>query len=370
MQEYQEAIRLSDRVFRDDGQASMGDAFPFLFSLANAQSYGAFEGGKLISFVGLVPAIIRVGSARLKVYSIGSVCTHPDERGRGAAGQILQQVLAHIDQAEASLMLVSGDRGLYRRIDCYPFGHTVKLALDEETARAALDQKSTALKIREMEAADILKVHELLDRREVRYEQSVWDTAKLIDAEAYAGISHMKHQVLIAEREGRAEAVLITGIPVRRDQRRALAVEWAGDSDAVGVLLCASLQQAELDTMDITIPYHDDLANSALLSRLDAQTDREQGTVHVVDPARLLEQLMPYLKEKDEALSKQLKVRRTEAGDAELHAGDRMQRMSPSQWVSLIFDETPEDGIHSEVTDRLRPFFPIPFAKTDGLNYV
>jgi GNAT superfamily N-acetyltransferase len=72
--------------------------------------------------MGLVPGLIRVGLACLRLYSFGSVCSHPDHRGKGYAGLLLEQALNHIDRADASLLLVSEDRSLYRRAGCLPFG--------------------------------------------------------------------------------------------------------------------------------------------------------------------------------------------------------------------------------------------------------
>lgn len=128
-QEWSQAVSLADRVFRDDEQKSMAEGFPLVFSPALRQSYGAFEEGRLVAFIGLVPHLIRIGTAILKTFSIGAVCTDPDERGRGHAGRILELVQQHAADAGASLLLVSGARPLYTRAHCYPYGEMHRYGL-------------------------------------------------------------------------------------------------------------------------------------------------------------------------------------------------------------------------------------------------
>src|ERR1700724_1990061 len=90
--EMNEAIQLADAVFRDAEQVSMAEAFPLVFSQSLGQSLGAFEQGKLVAFIGIVPAFIKVWLSRLPIYSLGAVCTHPDYRGRGYAGDLLNAI--------------------------------------------------------------------------------------------------------------------------------------------------------------------------------------------------------------------------------------------------------------------------------------
>src|SRR4051812_20787883 len=82
-EELKQAADLSDSVFRDAEQPSMGIAFPQIFTSCQNQSIAAFEDGKLVAFMGLVPNIIKIGQAQLFIHSLGSVCTHPEYRKKG-----------------------------------------------------------------------------------------------------------------------------------------------------------------------------------------------------------------------------------------------------------------------------------------------
>src|SRR5690606_27603145 len=117
------AVRLADHVFRDSEQTSMITAFPYSFSTALSQSFGAFVDGVLVSMMGLVPAVIRMGPATVNTFLLGQVCTHETARGKGFASSVMQAVLSHIDQSNASIMLVSGSRSMYERANCLRYGH-------------------------------------------------------------------------------------------------------------------------------------------------------------------------------------------------------------------------------------------------------
>src|SRR5690554_2912648 len=108
--EIDQAIQLANGIFRGEGHSSMGDAFPHVFSKGINHSFGAFDGDRLVSFMRLVPSKMKVGEAELNIFSIGGVCTHEDYRQRGISSKLLKRVYQYIDEAEASLLLISGDR--------------------------------------------------------------------------------------------------------------------------------------------------------------------------------------------------------------------------------------------------------------------
>src|SRR4051812_3407039 len=106
-EELKQAAALADSVFRDSEQTSMGVAFPQIFSAGLNQSMAAFEAGKLVAFMGLVPNIINVGHSQLQIHCLGSVCTDPEYRGKGHASLILEQIYAFIKQSGSCMLLVS-----------------------------------------------------------------------------------------------------------------------------------------------------------------------------------------------------------------------------------------------------------------------
>lgn len=363
-----EAIQLADATFRDAEQFSMADAFPFMyFKAMQGQSYAAFADGKMVSFLGLVPAVIRVGPARLNIFSLGSVCTDPDYRGRGIASAIMEKVLKHVDQSGASLLLVTGTRSLYTRVNCHLFGEVTRFTLDADSANDMLKKSPSAdVLVRELKATDWLKLTEVAASRVARYEQSVWDLASLVNAEAYASCIKLHHKVLVAERDGEIKGFLVVGVPYQRGKKRQpMAFEWAGQADIVTLLLADAVKRYELEQLEVPVPWHEQSLLRCLCS-LSARKEKNLGTVHIVQPERFISQLRPYLKEKNHELTDHMNIRSLVNGQIELNVDGKRHELESDKFVSLVFDPQPD----LETNAPLQSLFPIPFPYTGGLNYV
>lgn len=369
--ELKDAIQLADDTFRDDEQISMGAGFPNVFSESLiGHSHGAFVDQQLVSFLGLVPSVIHIGEARLNIFSLGAVCTHPDHRGQGYASAILDQQLRHIDQAQASLLLVSGGRSLYTRVGCSPFGAVTRYTVDSGVAQHLLESRSKAkMTIREWQPADLLGLAEVAASRTVRYEQSTWDLALLIRAEALASCMKLHHKVLVAEQDGRISAFTVVGVPYTGQNRQPVTFEWAGDPDIVTALLASAVQRYDLKSLDIPVPWHE----RGLLDTLSAcrtKQEKNVGTVKITDPERLIAQLRPYLRAKNRTRGDALSVRALREGQTEVRLGGHSATLDSAEMVSLILDPEPTVKVSGPLQQALADLFPIPFPFTGGLNYV
>ncbi|GBG08228.1 GNAT family acetyltransferase [Paenibacillus agaridevorans] len=346
--EFDAAIRLADSIFRDDEHRSMRDAYPFVFSPSLRQSYGAFVNDELVAFMGFVPAVVQVGEARLHIYSIGAVCTHPDARGNGYASQLLSSVFAHADAAGASLILVSGKRSLYARAGCYPFGRMKKYTLNQDNIRKIRSLSGdVGIRIREWRATDLFKLVELMRTRTAYYEQSVNDLAALIRAEAFASNVKMQHTLLVAERQGEPVAFVIMATGDKASARTPFIIEWAGEPEATAAILGHAIRAYDLPNLDIHVNWFETGLNEVLES-IPALSERNSGTVHIVNAEHLYNQLGPYWRAR---------------GTAGSDLATMLQDMDDADRIALLFDPTVgENGHHSAL--------PIPFPYTVGLNYV
>lgn len=364
-EEFKEAVNLSDQVFRDKEHISMGKAFPHVFSDYLLQSYGAFIDQKLVAFTGLVPSLVHIGSAQLKVYSLGSVATHPEHRKKGYASEILKRILHHIDQSEASLLLVSGDRDLYKRVNCFPFGtiHEYKL-----TPLSLSEHDLNVEYIREFAPTDWFQIKELADHQIARFEQSIWDLAMLIKVEPFASIYKLKHKVLVSTKDGKIDAFLVIAMK-SEGHSDSIAIEWAGDESAIAELLHYGMVKFKLNQVKINIPWHE----KKLLSKLHSLENTVKpllGTIRIVNAERLFQQLSPYLEEKNQALFKRLNVKTMDDGYTQISTNRESILLNPFELVQMIFGDNLNRNIDGELKDIVNELFPIPFPNTAGLNYV
>ncbi len=343
------AIRLADQTFRGEGHTSMGLAFPYLFAPGIGHTYGLFEDDQLVSLMGFVPAVVRVGEARLHIYAIGAVCTHPDARGRGYASQLMSTLLAHADAAGASLIVISGDRTLYTRRACYPFGSMRRYKLDDQnTSAIRTSAEASGVSVRGWQPTDIFRLTELARGRSCGYEQSLIDLSTLIKSAAYASNVKLRHQVLVAERNGEAAAFAV--LAMSDDPaitRTPFAVEWAGDAGAVSAIFAYAIARYKLDQLQVQVNWHESELLAALGDKPYEDT-RNSGLIHLVNSAHLCAQLEPYLQAR---------------GESGNQLAARLESLTEEERIALLFDPP-----HSRIGESAT--LPVPFPYTVGLNYV
>lgn len=360
----------------------MGTAYPHAFSASLKQSFGCFVDGRLVSFIGLVPSIVKIGPATLAVYSIGSVCTELEHRGKGYAGLILQHIIAHGRRAKASLILISGHRGIYERAGSQLFGDIAKFPLDATGAQkllAAADPTGR-LRIRALDGADWFAVKQLADARHVRFEQSVWDIAGLIQASAMASNGKLRHQVWVAEDDDGVQAYAVLAVPGAVKPKGApCAVEWGGRPTAVAAILAHGFAEAGVEQLNVSVASYD-RELIALLSEVvgHSQHQKHTGSVLVLDTATLVAQLMPYWQSVDAAACARVKIEQ-EASSADVKVSwDHVDYvLTGAEWISLLFDSQSSSPVRDGATNIPYPseeawkaIFPVPFPSPAGLNYV
>jgi GNAT superfamily N-acetyltransferase len=368
-----DAINHADVTFRKDGQKSMVQSFPKIFSPALGQSMGLFVDGELASFHGLVPSIVWTGGARIGAYSLGAVYTRPEYRGQGYATQLLQAVKAHAANAGASLLFVSGARTLYTREGCGKFGASAKFAIDpgnEESLRGAGTGKASDLSIREWQPADLLELQRLAQLRPVRFEQSVWDLADLFYSGAWASLTNQRHVVLVAERAGRLAAWCTFGIPGEIEPRNVpMAVEWAGETGDVLALMLHARKAYRLQRLLVNVPWHE-AELGELLSPLESKPEKNTGTVCIVEAERLANDLHPFFRQRDAELSEGVAIRTTADQRHEVEIGGKTSRpLTPHELVTLMFDPEPAVELDPEFAELAARLLPIPLPYAKALNF-
>lgn len=360
--EWKQAVQLSDQIFREEDQISMGQAFPRVFSASLSQSHGLFLDETLVSFIGLVPSVVRVGNAELHAFSIGSVLTDPRHRGNGYAGQILQRIYKHADRSEASILFISGSGGIYERSHSYPFGTVYHFTINATAARQILNCNER-ITLREMASEDWFHFYRLSSARTVRFDQSIWDLADLIHTEARASVMKSHHLVKLAQKEnGDVTAFAVFAVPYTEEAKgTAEVIEYGGEPEAIAALLAESVISRKIHELKVSVPFHEDKLIGKLGDSYELASSL--GSIRIINPARLIDQLRPWLMLTDESAASGLFARWH--GQEELELGNETERLILSQYeaVQLLF---------SAKHDLQHPFgslFPVPLPYPGGLNY-
>ncbi|WP_054956247.1 GNAT family N-acetyltransferase [Paenibacillus dakarensis] len=368
-----QAVDLSDQVFLNSEQPSMGSSFPLIFDPGFSHSYGAFdEHGNVTAFMGLVPFTIRTEAAQLKVFSIGSVCTDPDQRGKGLAGELLEACKAHAERSGASLIFVSGDRSLYTRAGCRHFGRVMEHRLMPEGAQELKNKLQAEYQIREMKSEDIFAMHELLTKRNTAYMSSVSELGRLLDASAYANVLQLDQKVLIAEQNGGIAAFAVIGVPGNRMTTSAPAtlIEWAGEAEAAASILSEAIPLYGLTELLISLAWQDQELSDYLESAGAAKNHiQNSGTIFLVNGQELLRQLAPLIPEEAAGMLQA----EGDHGPYLYKQGSNTIELDDEGLISLLFDpESPHrvTAAGSEMGGQDFMLRPIPLPYTAGLQYI
>jgi predicted N-acetyltransferase YhbS len=371
-EELKQAAAMSDSVFRDSEQTSMGVAFPQIFSAGLNQSMAAFEAGKLIAFMGLVPNIINIGHAQLQIHCLGSVCTDPEYRGKGHASLILEQIYSFIKQSGSCLLLVSGDRTLYTRSGCRKFGAIKHYSITEHDAEIFhQSNKNNSINFRLFETKDAFPFYQLRKNNSVNYEESLFSLGQLIDSEAVASIAKLNHKVYVAELDGKLIASVIVAVQANLvSQAEPFIVEWNGIASVAVSLIAYAMQQLSLSKINLYSPWHEVDMHEALAG-VSFSANQNSGTVKITDSMKLWEQPLPHLIEKNSNAAHVIEL--LESEDQEticLSVLGKAVQISYDEFVALLFN--PDANVPSlkpfkSVIDRL---FPIAFPYTAGLHYI
>ncbi len=362
--ELTEAALLAEDVFCGNGERYMERSFPTIFQSGMSQSYAAFnEQGKLVSFIGMVPFIVRSGVAFLNAYSIGAVCTDPAYRGQGIAGKLFTLCQQHAKEAGASLMFISGDRSLYTRAGSVAFGETGKYIIESHVAER-VDVQPSPWTISEMEPKDLCAVHSLMMHKSATIHWSINDLAQFIGASPMANIHKMDQHIVVARTETQEiVAIAIVAAPRNPSSEEAgILIEYAGPDAAVIELLLHSIRQFELQSLSVTIPWQDvELANRLQAADVSVERQNNAGTVLVIDGEALITQA-GY----EESDTNQLSISVLPDGRYKLHTPQKSSVIGGNaELCSLLFD--PHSSIEQPGDNKI-PTIALPYLY--GLYFI
>ncbi|MFP5108729.1 GNAT family N-acetyltransferase [Neobacillus sp. C211] len=351
--EYEQAIRLADKVFRDEEHKSMGEAFPQVFSRELNQSYGAFINDELVSYIGLVPSIIHLGDAEIQAYSIGAVCTHPNHRKKGYASLLLDKILTHVQRSEASILFVSGNLPMYLKAGCSYYGKLNKYEINKGDLLG-----TEGYLVRELSPFDWFYLRKLLHARPVYVEQSIYDFSVLYKAAGFASIHKMKHKILVAESENAIKGFVVLAVPnssLGSGDQLARVIEWGGEPQAIQTILVNSFQ-CGIKSLKCSFPMHEKEINK-LLNSLEKTDAPYPGTIKITNLDLLLNQAEPFFRGK-------VKIVDVDNSSKKLIFNQKSIILDNISLEKLILQGDPKlDGYLNDI-------FPIPLPFPEGLNYV
>jgi len=368
--ELRSAAELANLVFRHDSQYKMEEEFPLLFSENNLENIRVFvDAGKVVSMVGMCINDVIIMGCMIGAVCIGSVCTHPEYRNKGLASKLLEDATNRAVQEGASLMLVSGDRGLYRRFGCVDAGIYRWYSIKRDQLEVH-EKNLTLRKYGEKDVIELVKLHQL---EPIRFIRTYEDFKTLLESKR---LCDQISETYVVEQNGPVVAYVSLQLPRSRDLPLAI-LELAGSRVAILKTLRSLMDDVGTESAIVRTTTADvELDHLMVSAGAKRSTGGFMGTVKLIDIERFLESIDTYMTEViGKRRRKNLSIK-YEGKNSELSFTYMDQKFSIrgiDEITSFIFGSVEKQQklkhANSELEDMLNSIFPMPLVDY-GLNYV
>jgi predicted N-acetyltransferase YhbS len=372
-EEFEGIVALADRVFRAGGERSMAADYPLLLNEGNLGGLRVFvDGGRPVAHVGMFICDIWLLGTRHHTCCIGAVCTEPDYRGQGLATRLMQDAALRAREAGVDLFLISGGRGLYRRMGYVDVGGYTTFTV----ARSGLPEED-AFRLRAWTAEDVPAMVRIHSAEPVRFARTPDDflallqTAKVVDVPGDTRV--------VCSKPGWPVAYLTYRLPGEDGPGRSrLAIEEVAGS-RWAVLAALSRLRREYGVKEITLNCLDsdaEVRSAAAALGWAGERHGFHGTVGIVDPAAFWDACAPLFGERLGTDVSEVIGLRTDEGIGITLAGEESRLQGMGGFTELVFappERRPAVGAGlapgSQLARVLDALFPLPLVDY-GLNFI
>jgi len=297
-EEFDQVLKLVNYVFResDSQPPDMEKRYPFLFNEDNLENLRIIlKDNRPISHIGIFEAEITVYGCRTKIGSIGSVCTYPQYRGRGFATLLLENTIKKLDDDGADVMLVSGERGLYKRTGCTEAGRVHKFRISGDDLKRFNPQAMEVFPYKEKNLENIVRIYQ---KERVRFFRSLEDFKRILttglamDRKAEILTIHKAHEFL---------GYLAVQIPEEKEDKERISnvAEYSGIRRAILGAVKPIFDRYDIQELSFNIPFHDAEFIYALKEKgFKSRIENIPGTLKIINFPRLMDRFRPYIEER------------------------------------------------------------------------
>jgi GNAT superfamily N-acetyltransferase len=273
-------VALSNSVFSPDGPSDMGRIFPTLFSAGNVGNLRIMvDRGRPVALSGMKLQDLQLDTAVVRAACIGSVCTAEAWRGQGLAARLMDDCVGAARAQGASLLLVSGGRGLYRRMGCVDAG--LFSVIQVQRGGRVPD---VSCEVREWTEADVADLEALHAKERIRFVREPGEMRTLLRTKSLHARPGSTWVVRTAE--GTAAYLCVSGPDPRTKPGVLVAREIAGSRSAVLAAARPILDASSAERLDIEVPASDqELHAFARACGCAIRSAGMHGTVKIIDPS-------------------------------------------------------------------------------------
>lgn len=376
-------VDLANHVFRANRSGDMGREYPTLFRRdALEQMRIILHEGRPVSHVGVVFSDVWLLGCRVRVASIGAVCTDPDFRGHGLAGRLMDDAIRHARSRGVSIMLISGDRTLYARRGAFHAGAFARYTIPAQ-GLPGLDGR-TLEPVTADAPAVAREALRLFEAEPIRYLRDIDDYRMQLGSR---NVMNRPGETILVRRHGRAEAVLSVNLPGCVPEQKDVLIVQEMAGSRLGVLAAAGAVAREHGAARVQVEaYAADLNLAAVADQAGAKREVAPfpGTVKILAASLLWRTFWPLAVERTTLAEAGAIEVTAQADDLAVHsvefrqAGQSVTISGAQEVVSAFFDPhepaaggrpSPLAEAKGPLGDLLRKALPLPLPMY-GLNYV
>ena len=282
---------LTDTVFRP----GLMDQYPQLFNEDNRENLRVcVDAGRCVSHVGMTERGASFFGCALRVCCIGAVSTLPEYRGQGLASACFDDTVNKAYGDGVDVMIVSGNRSLYRMRGCVTVGHDTAFTLAPSTTPRALSEAAFPVSVEPMRDDELPLVQDCYRREPVRFLRPPDDYRHAIES-GYV-MNRPTDFLVVCGEQGAFLGYLLVQRP--DEAGRAAVAEFGGDRRALLAALPRLFQRYPLTELRWQVQRHDDLFRSLCeQAGLPGAPAGAPGTVKLINFPQLMERMRPRWEE-------------------------------------------------------------------------
>lgn len=348
--ELDQVIGLSIETFKPN----MKEQFRLLFSSDNLQHMMiAKDGDKVVSEVNYYPSRIVIPHAHFKVASIGSVCTAIDYRGQKLASKLLLMAEEKMLEEKISLIIISGDLGIYERFGARDVGHMHQFVTE---AKKPVDQPSYTW--RHFEQKDLQLMYDLYQKEDIRFERSFLEFEALLWGQTYPD-TYCTYPIYILMKDSVPVGYMILSVYVEDDLMK--IKEFAGNRDAC-IQMIPDFLKVHHKSKIIWVVSPSDPIHSKCDEKFHIITQR--ATLKIIHLGYFFSSIEPYIQH----LYQPFQIIESSQDRIVLSIKGRRIQLNQEQALKMVFNGKTHLR-NKEVLHFVKTCFPIPMPWTHNLNY-
>lgn len=295
--EQEAVVELSRLVFFGDSPDYQDAIVPWPMYLrpeTRENTFSMFYQGQPVSTIVRLCRDAYIHGHRFRIGFIGSVCTHPDHRGKGLAGAILDASMQRFADGDVDFVYISGARSLYYRSGANHIGGFPVFFLKLDNI-GSIEREKTNIRQANLDDADLL--NSFNEGEETRLVRDALDYELVLQHGHCSGGQCIFN--IIESDSVPVAYIALRGMDRKEDSWSQRVIEFAGDRAAILSAMATIVDEAGANgRLVIETRAGDSLANQLNKIGVESTAGRIGGTVKLPHFTRTMAKLRPYFGEK------------------------------------------------------------------------